>query len=38
MKITRIIRGASVVRDGSLVEMDVLVGGERIAGLSLPGV
>ncbi len=37
MKITRIIRGASVVRDGSLTEMDIAVGGEQIVALSLPG-
>ncbi|MDE0232427.1 MAG: dihydroorotase family protein [bacterium] len=38
MTITRIIRGASVVRDGSLIPMDILVSGEQIAGLSLPGL
>ena len=36
MNITRVVRGASVVRDGSLTKMDILVGGERIVGLTLP--
>lgn len=38
MKITRIIRGASVIREGVLIKMDIQVSGEQIAGLSLPGV
>ena len=36
MNITRVVRGASVVRDGSLTKMDILVGGERIVGLTSP--
>ena len=38
MNITRVLRGVSVVREGSLAKVDILVAGERIAGLTLPGV
>ena len=37
MNISRVITGASVVREGYLQETDILVAGERIAGLAMPG-
>lgn len=36
MNISRIIKGASVVRDGSLAKMDILIARDQIAGLTLP--
>ncbi len=38
MNISRVIRGALVAGDDRLTELDILVDGERIAGLSSPGV
>ncbi len=37
MNINRVIRGAAVVREGCLQEMDIMVAGERISGLAVPG-